>query len=84
VKLEWIDNGRPGCGYNNVTAMTLFGEILITWKSWKDYPTFCVDEPDWLTGKAGAYSAPSLEAAKEWCQDEYERMLREALGEKIV
>lgn len=76
MKLNWTDNGRPNCGYNNATAQTPFGEILITWKGWKDYPTFCVDEPEWLAGKM--YSMDTLEDTQKWCEEEYLRLLTSA------
>jgi hypothetical protein len=76
MKLKWVENGRPGCGYNNVTAYTPFGEILITWKGWKDYLNFCVDEPGWLAGKM--YSMSTLEDTQKWCEAEYFRLLTTA------
>lgn len=73
--LTWIENGRPKCGYNNVVAATPFGEILITWKGWKDYPTCVVDEPVWL----GVECFSFLDDAKEYCETELKRRCEDVL-----
>lgn len=52
--LTWVRDGVPGCPYNNWSAETPFGRILVTWKGWKADPTAVVDEmPGERFGDAG-------------------------------
>jgi hypothetical protein len=76
LKMDWIENGRPDCGYTNVSAETPLGQFLITWKGWKDYPTYVVDEPKWLAGECFG----DLESAKTACEDELERRCKLVLA----
>ncbi len=69
--LVWTDPMPPTKGshpYDHVAAQTPFGEILITWKGWKDYPSYCVDThplPEYF------YSGNTLEDAKENAERAY-------------
>jgi len=69
--LKWAEPKPPTKGshpYDHVTAQTPFGEILITWKSWKDYPSYCVDThpiPGYF------HAADTLEDAKKKAEQDY-------------
>lgn len=45
--LSWSEPSGPNslCRYDHVIAETAFGNIYITWKSWKDYPDYTVEFP---------------------------------------
>lgn len=78
-ELDWTDPAPAGLEipYDHVTAQTPFGRVLITWKSWKDYPDYAVEETTW-----GDYfgSASSLEAAKAIAEAEYHKRLMECIA----
>lgn len=74
MKLEWTEPTKPNGNdsfYNHVSAETPFGQFVITWKSWKDYPQFDVDAPfEWSDG---AYGHSSLDYAKRAAETEFAR-----------
>ena len=53
------------CAYNHVVAKTPIGDIHITWKGWKEYPSYDAELP-WLNG--WAYEN-TLDGAKNRVQD---------------
>ncbi len=72
MKLTWTEPKKPGpeCHYDNTEATTPFGTYLITWKSWKDYPDYCVDfQADFVT------VGSSLDDAKEAAQTDFDKRL---------
>ena len=68
VAINWTLNGDKRCGYDNWVGETPFGRILITWKSWKDFPEACVDE---FPGGFEAYGDP--DDVKDECEAEFRR-----------
>jgi hypothetical protein len=64
--------------YTHVIAHTPFGRILITWKSWKDHPSFTVDEHPSIDFFCCAFS---LEEAKERAEKDYFISLQKAINE---
>ena len=44
--LKWSENFKPNkdVSYRHCYAETPFGRFLLTWKSWKDCPTYGFDE----------------------------------------
>jgi hypothetical protein len=60
---EWTDPAPPANGdpsfYDHVIAETPLGEVVIEWKSWKDYPDYVCQTP-WETFVCGE----TLEEAK--------------------
>ena len=75
--IKWHEPKKPDetCSYDYLIGETPFGNILITWKSWKDYPNFEVDEPEWLAHNCHTIT---LDETKEWCEQEYEARIRTA------
>lgn len=65
IKLKW-EKDKPG-PYNNWSADTPFGPILITWKGWKDYQEACIDE---FPGEL-----PQIFGAPDYVRDEAEKEL---------
>ena len=70
VAIKWTLNGDKHCGYDNWVGETPFGRILITWKSWKDFPEACVDE---FPGGFEDYGDP--DDVKDECEAEFRRRL---------
>jgi hypothetical protein len=72
--IKWLAEKDPDktCGYNNVVGETPFGRFLITWKGWKEWPTYTVDDaPIDVVGFCGS----SLDEAKEHCDVEYAKLI---------
>ena len=70
VAIKWALNGDKRCGYDNWLGETPFGRILITWKSWKEFPEASVDE---FPGDFTAYGDP--EKVKVECEAEFRRRI---------
>lgn len=70
MHLEWTapSPANEYCHYNHVEAKTPFGRFLITWKGWKDYPSYDIEETPW--GEWGG-SAGNLEDAKEQAEAQW-------------
>ena len=68
--IRWSDRAAPGTDeipYDHVIAETTFGRMVISWKGWKEYPVYTLDEHpvnDW-------YSADSLPEVKEHAEKIY-------------
>jgi hypothetical protein len=79
--LVWSENFKPNdyCRYDHCIADTPFGEFLISWKSWKDYPSFSIDEAPGDHDKYSCYF--SLDAAKQECDDFWLKTLNNCLKE---
>jgi hypothetical protein len=76
--LAWSDEKPPqeeGCRYNHVTAETPFGRFLISWKGWKTYPGYTIDEGPVA---CNFYTGDSLEESKAEAQRLYSDALRAA------
>ena len=71
VAIQWELNGDKECGYTNWLGITPFGRILITWKSWKDFPEASVDE---FPGGFEACGDP--DDVKEECELEFAKRFR--------
>lgn len=70
-ELEWKESqANAEVSYNHAIAETPFGRFLITWKGWKDYPSYSIDEAPW--GDIFE-SFNSLEDAKSFAAGEYEK-----------
>jgi hypothetical protein len=76
--IKWGDPQEPNedCHYDHLRGETSFGNILITWKSWKKHDSFLIEEPPWL----GFASCPTLEGAKSHSESEFERLLTIAMA----
>ena len=69
-------SGNETCSYDHVRAETPLGEFLITWKSWKERPSYDIqayDDGKWLG------SEYTLELAKEFAEIEYQKKIMECL-----
>jgi hypothetical protein len=51
--------------------VTPFGRFLLTWKGWKDEPSYGFDETPW--GEVEYHGWNSVEEAQEWAAQEMER-----------
>ena len=60
----WSDPSPPNdfCHYDHCSAKALFGTMRIEWKSWKDYPNYCLY---FDAGETFIGSFDSLDRAKE-------------------
>ena len=80
--LQWTDPTPPTtgvCFYDHVIAKTPFGEIRITWKSWKERPSYDVEMPfDWSNDDRLLW-ADDLEEAKEMAQQAWEKLVTRAV-----
>lgn len=76
-KLVWTDPKKPGpgCSYDNMEAQTPFGKYLITWKSWKDRPSYAIEFQDGYVA-----SENSLADARDAAQADYEKRIASSLG----
>ena len=63
--------------YTHVTASMPVSQFTITWKGWKESPSFDVESSSW--GYIG--SGFDLEEAKEICQNEFNRLVSQCLTE---
>lgn len=82
-ELKWTDPASPDadCPYDHVSAETPFGTIRITWKGWKDYPSYDVDVHP-IADFFESYD--TLEDAKKGASDAFKAALHESLGEQSV
>ena len=84
-KLVWTEPAAPNDSirYDHIIAETPFGRFLITWKSWKPYHYYCVDEAPWGEGiySLGIYSeGNSLEDAKAACELQWKIHLKDCMS----
>lgn len=83
--LVWSEpeNANEEVRYNHVSADTPFGQILITWKGWKEFPSFDVDDHP-VAGVAGHIFEQTLEATKAQCEQRYKDAVLSQLDEQSV
>lgn len=78
TKLAWSEPLKPSStvAYNHATAETPFGRFLVTWKAWKESPSYTVDETPWgdFMGSFG-----SLQEAQRACAVAFGERLRCAM-----
>ncbi len=76
--LEWSEHRAPNeeIRYDHCVAESIFGQISIEWKGWKDYPGYTAIIGD------EAINGNSLEAAKAAVQAYYECRIRSALSSR--
>lgn len=70
--IEWGEEqpANKDCHYNHVVGKSPLGDIVITWKGWKDDPYYFTD--DWAFGFFGGYS---LDEAKQAIQAAYDKIV---------
>lgn len=80
-QLVWSEESKPNheCCYDHCSAVTPLGNFLITWKSWKDYPGYSVDETPW--GEGIYTGTNSLEEAKAAAEKEWHERLTQCVEE---
>lgn len=73
--LDWHGPYKPGQNdipYDHVIAETPLGRISISWKSWKDYPSYCShDYPEFMPFVSGS----SLEEVKNLIQQDFNEII---------
>ena len=74
--IVWGVHGEPNdkIRYDHVVGVTPIGEYLITWKSWKEYPTFTIDAHPFNSDFCPCEMY--LHKAKDECQKHFDRMIR--------
>jgi len=72
--IEWADPlpCDSDVRYDHVYGECPLGRFLITWKSWKDYPGYCIDETPW--NEWGGV-ADTLDEAKQMAWDKYSELV---------
>lgn len=72
--LVWSEEFSPcsAVSYDHCISVTPFGRFLITWKSWKDYPGYELEETPWDVW-GGCYD--SLQEAKDAAEELWEKKL---------
>lgn len=81
--LIWSEERKPSegvCGYDHVISTTLFGEIRIEWKSWKEYDSYTVYMPFEVNGEPPVLNGNTLGEAKELAYRYYNFYLQKAFG----
>jgi len=82
VKLiNWGEKSSPNkeCSYNHVRGETPLGDFLITWKGWKESPSYDIEH---LIYGGYLYSLGSLEEAKEEAQLRYAETVNNCIETK--
>ncbi len=71
--ISWTDKLKPSeeIRYDHVIGGTPLGDFEITWKSWKEYPSYTIEH------KAFGYIGDenSLESAKEAAESSFESLV---------
>jgi hypothetical protein len=78
--LVWSENkaSNAACSYTHCQSIgTPIGRFFITWKSWKEYPGYTIDEFPWGDGSYASFD--SLEEAKAECELVWINKLKECL-----
>lgn len=81
--LIWSEERKPSegtCGYDHVVATTLFGDIRIEWKSWKEYDSYTVYMPFEVDGASPVFNGNTLDEAKDLAYQYYNYYLQKAFG----
>ena len=73
IQIKWgvIESPSSRCSYDNLKGEHPLGDLLITWKSWKQYPSFDI-ESDTL-GWVGTEN--SIDDAKINAQQHYDSII---------
>lgn len=76
--LVWSEHSSPNDRhpYDHVEAETSFGAYVITWKSWKDYPNYCIDLHDEFISSGDR----TLDEAKNTAQADFAKRVAACLG----
>jgi len=72
LRLPWTRPSEPTdqCSYHHVRCETALGDFLITWKGWKDRPSFDLDHlPFKWDGVTTGWN--TLEDAQQWAEDAF-------------
>lgn len=71
-KIEWSKESPSNneCCYDHVKGSSPLGEYLITWKSWKEHDSYCVESPLGWIG-----SGVDLDDAKEIAQGKFDEII---------
>jgi hypothetical protein len=74
MQLTWTSPSKPDekCRYDHIRSETPFGGYLISWKSWKDYPSYSIEFRDEFVA-----ANDGLEDAKQSAQADFDRRLEE-------
>jgi len=78
--LKWTDPqpANSEISYSHVISETPFGRIVITWKGWKEYASYDIEEVPWnsySTNDIWYNCGADLEHAKQLAEEEYKNRL---------
>jgi len=75
-QILWGEESKPNreVSYNYVIGKTPIGRYLITWKGWKENPTYCVDKSP-FEDYCDIYEC-TLEDVKKACQSHFDKKIR--------
>jgi len=87
-KIKWgeIKDPNGSVGYTHCVGESPFGRFLITWKGWKEYEDYDLDEgpcdnPFEGVWKGVCYAADDLPMAKQLVQDKLEELINASIEE---
>lgn len=83
MNLEWVvyECGENDIPYDHCIAETPFGRFLITWKGWKENPSYDVEESPLSNHKW--FDGDTLQETKQWCEKKFNKVLHE-LKDSII
>lgn len=71
-KIEWSGEqpANNHCSYNHVIGKSPIGDFLITWKGWKESPSFTIDESPfgWINCLSDTLDDAKAEAQKVFAE----------------
>jgi len=75
--IKWTDEQQPNdeCAYTHVKGTSPLGDFLITWKGWKEWPSYDVEGSPWGWLDSGS----DLQDAKNIAKKEYESRILDCL-----
>ena len=81
--INWLEPAEPNkeIPYNHCIGITPFGEIVITWKEWKEFHSYEVEGMPW--DSCLWFHGNSLKEAKALAQDEYDRVVLTAVYQDL-
>ena len=83
--IDWSEEFEPNakCRYNHVIGNSPLGEFLISWKGWKSFPSYELDEIPWNRDPSSGQQENSLSEAKSVCEKLLEDKLKSCLQDSL-
>lgn len=79
--IQWSEALEPSatCPYNHVQGKSPFGDLLITWKGWKERPEYELEQAPWSVVEGGGLIEYSLKDIKQATEQVFWEKLKECL-----